>query len=199
MVFVGAVMSGLFLESGLLRIVAVGAAISLLFSQAMMLYRCSAVPMWRDRTLPVAFISSGCVFGYGMMLLFRAGWGYPALSPTAQIDGVGMACLIVNAAALALLLTQPRPSDRGKMLKTMKRPAKMFVMVGLGQLLPLFLLVILGISSTFTADHLSHTLLYYMVGVFAIIGSLFQKLWMIRDTQYLCGMEIGKGGASPAS
>ena len=198
MLFLGAALSDVFLDSGLLRFVAVVAALSLMLSQAMMLYRCSAVPLWRDPVLPVAFISSGWVFGYGMMLLFRAKWANSVLNPAAQLDGIGLACLIVNAGALALFLVRPRHDAQGKMLKRLRHPVKILVMVGIGQIFPVLSLTILGISSAFSADGSWRVILFFAVGVCVLIGSLFQKLWMIRDTQFICEMETGAGDAASA-
>lgn len=197
-IFIGAVLSSLVLDSGLLGFVAAGAAVSLMISQAMMLFRCSAVPMWRNVAFVVAFLSSGGVFGYGLLLLLWAGWSHSAPNPPVQLDGIGLACLMVNIVAVGLLWIRSQRDGRRKMANKLKPPAKILVIVGIGQVLPLFLLFILSLSSLFSADGLSYALPYYVVGICAMLGSWLQKLWMIRDTQYLCEMEIGKGDAASA-
>jgi len=173
----------------IIRCLALAAACTFLSSQGLMLRRCTAVPVWNDPAVPLLFISGGLAGGYALLLFNRCGFFMQQCDISPGVNIIAIACLGLNFAAWAVLLLRRRPGDLQPVGSCLLQPAKVLIVMGIGQFLPIVFLTIAGPWALNSSIRTAAGLLF-ITAVVILMGSLAQKLWLMRCAQYLCGMRL---------
>jgi len=189
LLFVAAAILDYLTGSFIARCLALAAGFSFLLSQGMMLRRCTAVPVWGDPLVPLLFISGGLTGGYALLLFNRCGLFLQQCDISPHVNTIALACLGLNFAAWAVLLLRRRPGDLQPVPRCLRQPAKVLIVMGIGQLLPIIFLTIARPWALNSSIQTATGLLIFTATVI-LIGNWAQKLWLIRCAQYLCGMRL---------
>jgi DMSO reductase anchor subunit len=171
------------------RWLSLAAACAFLFSQAMMLPRCTAIPFWRDPAVPLLFVSGGLAAGLSLWLFFSCGLSLFQCATSIRVSTLGIGILGLNFGAWVALLLRKRSADLQPVTGALSRPAKILVVVGIGQLLPMVLLLAakpwaLHVSSRTEGALMVVTAATILTGIWA------QKLWLMHFAQHLCGLRM---------
>lgn len=171
------------------RWLSVAAACAFLFSQAMMLPRCTAIPVWRDPAVPLLFVSGGLAAGFALWLLFSCGLFSPQCDISIRLSTLGVGFLGLNSGAWAVLLLRKRRADLQPVTGPLRRPTKILVVVGIGQLLPVVLLLAAG-PWAFDISPRTAGSLMVVTAASILTGIWAQKLWLMHFAQNLCGLRM---------
>jgi DMSO reductase anchor subunit len=189
MVFLAAAITNALTAWPVAAILAMAAACAFLLSQAMIVFRCTAIPVWRDSLIPLQFISSGIATGYALLLLNRYGLILPQMQITPYADAIALMGLTVNFATWAVMMLRGRIAGMQVMVRRLLQPVKLVVIVGVGQVLPVILLLMFKPWSSEPTGAA-----FFGVAVIAapaiLIGNCAQKFWFTRYSQYVCGMQL---------
>jgi DMSO reductase anchor subunit len=170
--------------------IAAGAACVFLLSQGMMVFRCTAVPVWRDPTIPVLFISSGIMSGYGLILFSRYDLMLPQISVPPSIDLIAVLSLAINFLAWCALVRRRRDTAMQAVVQKLLQPAKVAVVMGVGQLLPVIFVCLARPWSSGVTDGI-RLIMMVVAAIALLVGNCSQKLWLVRHIQHVCGMQLG--------
>jgi DMSO reductase anchor subunit len=168
---------------------AAGAAGLFLLSQAMMPYRCAAVPSWRRIGVPIAMLSSGFASGYALLLLHRIGFLLPPIHTGTGAGLVAITCLAINSAALAVLTARDRTGAGGDGARRPKASKAMALIVA-GQVGPALLLLLLRPWSSVGFNFGASAALIVLIAMAVLAGNWAQKKWIMDDEQRICAIEL---------
>ena len=171
------------------RCLALAAACAFLLSQSMILSRCKAIPIWHDPIVPLLLISGGLTSGYALLLFDRCGLFLLQCDIAPYVNAIAFGCLGLNFAAWAVLLLRRRHGDIQPVIGCLRKPAKILVVVGIGQLLPVVLLL-LARPWALNGSARTATGLLFATAVALLVGIWAQKRWLMHCGQYLCGMRL---------
>lgn len=168
---------------------AAGGAGLFLLSQAMMPYCCEAVPSWRRIGVPIAMLSSGFASGYALLLLHRIGFLLPPIHTGTGAGLVAIACLAINAAALAALTRRGRTGAGGD---GARRPnaSKAMAVIAAGQVGPALLLLLLKPWSSEGFRSGPSAALIVLIAMAVLAGNWVQKKWILDDEQRICAIRL---------
>lgn len=189
-IFIIAAIIDIMAPSSIAATMAAGAACAFLLSQGMIVFRCTAVPVWRDPTIPVLFVSSGIMSGYGLILFSRYGLILPQISVTPSIDLVAVLSLSINFLAWCALVRRRRDTAVQAVVQKLLRPAKIAVVMGVGQVLPAILVGLARPWSSGATDGV-RLIMLVVAAIAMLVGNCSQKLWLVRHIQHVCGMQLG--------
>ena len=167
----------------------------LLISQAMMVQSCSAVPIWRHAAVPPLFISSAIASGYGVVLVMRSGLILSDFSFSATGEAVAAAGLVINGLAWIAILKGNHAPELQKTIRRLKQPVKSVFVIGLGQVLPLAVLLFFNPWSGKADAAVDHPHIMLFAGLAALVGGWMQKFWFIRSLQHICGIRLESAAA----
>jgi DMSO reductase anchor subunit len=152
------------------RIISVITALALMVSQGFILYQIRAIMGWNVPTIPALFISSGFTSGGGVALLI-SGLDQSQLSLSSII--IGIIALSVNLVIWFFYLYWSRKTVFCEAIKNLRQPLFLIITVGLGHILPLFLLSILAWLGRVNAGEFFH--IVTLTGLAILLGVIFQK------------------------
>ena len=189
MIFIIAAIIDVVSPSSIVATVAAGAACVFLLSQGMLVFRCTAVPVWHDPIIPVLFLSSGLMAGYSLILLNRFGLILPQLKIPPLIDAIALTCIAINGIAWGRVARPRSDHDTQTAVRRLLRPAKMVVVVGFGHVLPAILLLLIR---PWSMDNIGagQSTLIAIVALAILVGNSAQKLWLVRHAQHVCSMRL---------
>ena len=188
-VFVSAVVFDLIFSLPSIQVVAVISASVLLLSQAMIVYRCSAVPVWHDLLVPVSFILAGLYSGYGLFLLLQYNILVSRATNVLLVDLIAIGCLIINTIIWIRLFGRKRENAVATFSNRFFRALTVTSIVGVGQLLPIILLLWVKFGVT-GVDDKYNVVMGAVAAVVILAGNCIQKWWLVSTRQYLCGMQL---------
>ena len=187
--FILAVLTDVLTTSPTVAKIAAIAGLAFMSSQGMMVFRCTAIPIWRDPVMPLLLISSGLAAGYGLLLFNRFGLILPPIGVAFHIDAIGLTSLILNTVAWCVLIWRRyKDADIRTVIRRL-RPAIVVIVIGGGQLLPAFLLLALRPWSLDVTEHI-RLLLVPMAALTVLAGNFAQKFLLVRVMQYVCSMRL---------
>ncbi|MCC6543252.1 MAG: hypothetical protein IT392_01965 [Nitrospirae bacterium] len=158
----------------ILRILTIVAAFSLMISQGAILYQIRAIMGWNLLVMPIFFISSGLASGGGVFLLVKGMTRSPLMSGPMII---AMIAVIANLAMWLLYLCRFRSAVFRKALYKLRRPLNLSVTIGIGHLLPVFLLCSFIGWNYYEPESLF--LAEIVCGAAVLVGIIFQKMAII--------------------
>ena len=165
----------------------------LLISQAMMVHSCSAVAVWRHAAVPPLFISSAIASGYGVILVMRSGLILSDFSSSPTGEAVAAVGLVINCLAWIAILKGNYAPELRQSIRRLKQPAKLVIVIGLGQVLPLAVLFFFNPWSGKADAAVDHPQIMLFAGLAAFAGGGMQKFWFIRSMQHICGIQLESG------
>lgn len=163
----------------ILYLLSVALVICYLMSQGYMVYRGRALAAWNVPLAPVLFLTSGLVSGCGLLLIVMS---LSRLAISVQLLVTGLVCLVVNLLIYVLYAVLPlRSFDFREATADLRRPVSLMLILGMGHLVPAFLLVMLlptvGLSGMLSS-HFQYLLLI-LAGLAIVGGGTFQKVLII--------------------
>ncbi len=172
----------------ILYIPAACAALGLGISQGFIIYRARAIPSWNARDIPLLFLSSAVVMGAGLFLAAGAVLNI-GLGGSATI--ILLICLMLNMAAWIMYLTGSGDKYFSGATAFLRRPLALFLVIGVGQLLPACLLVALIMAGT--PDRLTalDSGLNALIGFAVLFGGVSQKFGIILGASFFRGVVMG--------
>ncbi|NJD56942.1 MAG: hypothetical protein FIA94_11130 [Nitrospirae bacterium] len=175
-IFIAAVALDQFVPSPVLRATAACAAFELVMSHGFILYRARAMSAWNVAAIPFLFLSSGLVLGGGALFLLS---GLQRSTLDTGILTVILVCLLADMTAWVLYVWYPRGKAFRSATAFLRRPLSLFVVTGLGHLVPLALLIWLAATAGGSADTGIRHLGISLTGFCMLAGGAAQKMELI--------------------
>lgn len=168
-----------------LRVLAAAAAIVLIVSQGMMLYRAVGVAAWNSKLVPFLFITSGLTTAWGLLLLIIR------QLPTENRSSIFIVILFAAVNLITwLVFVCGSASDSNRGLEFLRRPSILLLIGGLGHLLPiLFLSVVFLLGDVKNIDVMT-SLFYTGAGLMLIGGGVCQKVGVVIAAGYFRSMHL---------
>lgn len=160
-------------------------ALALLVSQAMMLFRCTAVPVWHDPAVPASIVTAGLAAGYSLILLARNGLLPPRIGTTPLVDTLALSCLTIGTGLWAIMMRRSMSVVRCRSASS----TRIAIVIGIGQALALVLLLVARpwLSG---ANGALGTLLCVVAALIILAGNCLQKWLLVHTMQHVCGMHL---------
>ena len=185
-IFIPSVLLDLLSPHPSIRLLAVIAALGLLISQGFIVYRARAVTAWNVPIIPILFLTSSLVSGYGLLLLLTALGG---LYPDRSMSIIGLIFTGINLAIWFVYLFGSGSTHFVSATQPLRRSLSLILTAGLGHIIPLLLLLLLLLPQTFIIGP-SLSLIVAISGSLLLIGCIGQKAGIILSTGYLRAIEI---------
>lgn len=160
--------------------IAAAAALGLLISHGFILYRAVAVAAWNVPLMPVLFVTSGLAMGGGLLLLVASNGANLGLT------AVVLASVVSDLVAWLLYLYGSRSPSFRQTTTGLRRSAALFLIVGVGRLLPAALLVPFLMRLWGGGDRLWAV----VAGLSALVGGVGQKAGTVLKAGYLRGIRL---------
>jgi len=180
-----------FVSHIVLQAIAALAAIGLILSQGLIVYRARAVISWNVSLIPLVFFTSALSTGFGLMLMLAApGKGVSGLDWMA----VGLMCVGINLVVWVGYLLHYHDAEFREATKELRRPIAWIVIVGIGHVLPVIILLLMMIAGNFGDGFKLQQCISILTGLFIIVGGLSQKLGLLQRTNIMRGIAMGSSG-----
>ncbi len=175
-----------------LHLLSVGLVICYLISQGYMVYRGRALAAWNVPLAPVLFLTSAVVSGFGLLLIVMS---LSRLAISVQILVTGLVCLFVNLLVYVLYaVTSLGSFDFREATADLRKPVSLMVILGMGHLVPAFLLILLlptvGLSGMLSS-HFQYLLLI-LASLAIVSGGTFQKVLIILRCNSARSITMGR-------
>ena len=163
-----------------LRLLAILSALGFLISQGFIVYRARAIAAWNVPIIPLVFLSSSLVSGYGLFLILTT----PEATRSNQaILLFGFIFLLFNLLIWLVYLWHSRSVDLFSVTKKLRQPFSLTFTIGFGHIIPMVLLLFLIVQEHAVAPaYLS--IIHDLCGILLIIGHISLKAGIILSTGY---------------
>ncbi|MFN6945467.1 MAG: hypothetical protein ACK4ND_11005 [Cytophagaceae bacterium] len=157
-----------------------------LISQGFIIYYARAVTAWNVPLVPILFITSGLVAGYGLLLIVTS---LSELAFSIQFIVTGIVCLVLNLSVYTFyVLLHLRNCAFLRATAILRNPVSLIVTIGMGHLVPcIFLILLLSLAGL---NERVRSVLFILTGLAIIIGEVFQKTLIILGGNFLRGIVI---------
>ncbi|MDQ7029704.1 MAG: DmsC/YnfH family molybdoenzyme membrane anchor subunit [Ardenticatenia bacterium] len=171
------------LPTPLLQGVAGLAALFFMAAQGFIPYRGRAVTAWHVSHVPVLFVTSGPMTGFGLVAVLAAagGFGVPV-----WLWWTGVFFVLANLGVWLHYLQRP-DEEFQRAVTALRRPAAMLWVVGVGHLLPFVLLAVGGGAGAGGPGRL----MALLAGAALLVGGTLQKAYLILEAGYLRAIAFG--------
>ena len=180
MLFIVAAVASQWFPILFLRALAVAAALVLIVSQGMMLYKAVGVDVWHRRVIPALFVTSGLMSACGLLLL--------NVRQLSALDRLPILCLallvLLNLAAWFFFLFGRSESDSNRGFQFLRHPAMLMLIAGLGHLLPLLHLGSVFFSGDSEPSTVAASLFRVGSGLMLLAGGVGQKIGIVLAAGY---------------
>ncbi len=184
--FIFAAVADLWFPFLFLRALSVAAALVLIVSQGMMLYRAVGVDAWHRRLIPSLFVTSGLMSACGLLLL-----NVRQISALGRLPILFLAALVMlNLAAWLFYLFGRLEPDSNRGFKFLRHPAMLMLVVGLGHVLPFLYLGVVFLSGDNQAGNLVASFFRVGSGLMLLAGGMCQKIGIVLAAAYLRPLSI---------
>jgi hypothetical protein len=157
-------------------------------SQGFIFYHSGAITAWNVTIIPTLFFTSAFVLGGGLFLLVSTLQQSIAQKNTFIIT---LICLIADIIVWVMYVMRPWDAYFKRATALLRRPVSLFLVLGLGYLIPLTIMVVLITAGG--PDNASLRLIFIaLVGLCMITGGVSQKIAIILGANFLRGMVMGK-------
>jgi phenylacetyl-CoA:acceptor oxidoreductase subunit 2 len=185
-IFIPAALCDYFFPYPVLKLFAITAALGFLGSQGFIVYRSRAITAWNLPIIPLVFLSSGLVSGYGLFLILTA---TVATRPDQTMLFFGLILLLFNLSIWLIYLWQSSSTDLSSVTITLRQPFSLTLTVGFGQIIPLVLLLFLLVQKR-TIDPVFLSQIIVLCGILLLIGNFSQKIGIIISAGYFRPIEL---------
>jgi phenylacetyl-CoA:acceptor oxidoreductase subunit 2 len=168
-----------------LWVLTAAAAMGLMISHGLIVYRVRAVTAWNVPPVLLIFLTSGFATGSGLVLLSTLGGLTLKIGPVM----VGLICVVLDLGAWLLYLHWSRDATFREMTEALRRPNALIFTVGIGHLLPTLLLLLLVAPDISVRVGLWH-IVATLSGLATIAGGVSQKAGIILEAGYLRGIVL---------
>jgi DMSO reductase anchor subunit len=179
-----------------LEIPAILAATGLLFSQAMMVFRCRAVIAWNRLIGMLHFIAGGVYLGFGLLLILHA---MGAIALRQANLWIGLLASIASLIAWQRFVFSTNTRSQQMALAPLTEALPLTLTVGLGHLIPLAIISIMILAGALGFGIDAPKAIYGMTGILVAIGSSTQKYYIILQSNTLREVRAEYCPPSPAS
>jgi len=162
----------------LLQIIAIVAALALLFSQGFVLYESYGIPAWNKAIIPAFFLSSGLVSGAGLTMIV---WTAMDVPPTMFVSILTIFLTLTNLAFWLLYVLGSKNLEFLTTTHQLRRAPSLTVMILIGHLLPV---LILTFSLSFTRNDIAfegNDLYIIISSSLLLIFTAWQKICIISN------------------
>ncbi|MBC2709793.1 MAG: dimethyl sulfoxide reductase anchor subunit [Desulfosarcina sp.] len=173
-----------FYSSFVFTAIAVVAALVLIISQGFMVFRATAVKAWNEWLVPVLFVTSGFMTACGLFLLNTQSHSRMTKLPVV----IFLICTFFSLVVWLLYLFGRRGNDFKKAVNFLRRPVSLLLIVGIGHIIPLFLLFSIFLSTDVENASLLSAVLRLVSGLMLIVGGASQKVGIILAAGYYRGI-----------
>lgn len=176
-IFVITALADCIFSNPILKMIAGISALGFLISQGYIVFKARAIVAWNVPIIPLAFLSSGLVAGYGLFLLL--------ITPNAVVlkqtlFTSGFIFLMLNLIIWFVYLKKLPAVDSYNATKMLRQPLILTLMIGVSQIIPLLLLLFLLIQNQkMSVQPWFLTLINALCGVLLLIGNIGQKAAII--------------------
>lgn len=185
-IFIAAAICDYFLRHPILKLFAIMSALAFLISQGFIVYRTRAIVAWNMPIIPIVFVSSGLVSGYGLFVMLID-------ADTIGIDQTtllfGLIFLLLNMMIWLIYLRQSFLNDFSIETKKLRQPFFLTLTIALGQIIPLLLLLFLMLPKH-TIEPVPLSLTITLCGILLLIGNISQKVGIIFFAGYFRRIEL---------
>lgn len=165
---------------------AVIAALLLLISQGLMVFRASGVKSWNEKVIPILFLTSGLMAACGFFLLNIRGH----LGPSKQVLLVFLTIILLDLAFWLLYLFNRRDQDFKQAIAQLRSPIGLAVIVGIGHIIPLALLIYFFFITGGGHSASASAIFGSMTGLMLIGCGAAQKVGIIMVAGHSCGLVL---------
>ena len=192
--FVVVGISAFFTSNSLLYFSAVLAALVLLISQGMMVYRARAMVVWNLWIIPVVFVTSGLMTACGLALLNTHPYSATLTIPTNAIFIFAILNLVVWFFYLRLGRGQFNPS-----VAFLQRPLILSLIVFIGHLLPMMILWSMPWVANVQNSASLIVVLRIASGLMLIVGGVSQKIGIVFAAGFFRPMVLTRQWQAPGN
>lgn len=158
-------------------------AIGFIVSQAFIVHRSEALPVWKRPEVPLFFLSSGLASGWGAIIVINA---LMEISMDSFAIISGMVLIVLNAIVWIFFITLKQKDGTGSLMSVLRKPLALLFPLGAGFVLPCALLIIMIINPLW----LNFKAAYMIAGAGIMSGIAVQKKNIIISLGYLNNIVI---------
>lgn len=187
-IFIAAAALDHFFSSPALRVAAACAALELIISHGFILFRARGMSAWNVPIIPFLFLSSGLVLGGGVLFTIS---GLQRSMIDADVINAVRICLIADFTAWGLYIWLPRDMHFRKATVSLRKPLPLFIVMALGQILPLIILTGLMIAAGESGGEGARYGVVAATGLAMLIGGAGQKTILLLGANLFRGITMG--------
>jgi len=186
--FIITALADLFFHSAVLHMTATASALGIILSQGFVIFHSRAITAWNLPIMPFLFFTSALAMGGGMLVFISF-----FLRSIAEVSvfRIMTACLIADITAWALYIAAPRDIQFKNATAFLRRPLSIFLVSGLGQLIPLMMLFWLMMSTGKSHSPGLVQIITAFTGLCIIAGGVCQKVLVILRANFLRDIVMG--------
>lgn len=185
-IFIPASLCDYFSPHPAFKLLAATAALVFLVSQGFIVYRARAISAWHVPMIPLVFLSSALLSGYGLFLIVDVA-NMKGSDRTMLI--AGLVALFFNLLIWLCYLQRSSLTDACATSKKLRQRFSLTLTIGVGQILPCFLLLFLLLQES-AIDPLLFSLMIALCGMLLLIGNFTQKIGIIISAGYFRSIEF---------
>jgi phenylacetyl-CoA:acceptor oxidoreductase subunit 2 len=182
-IFIPASLCDYFFPNPVFKLFAITAALGFLVSQGFIVYRALAITAWNIPIIPLVFLSSALVSGYGLFLILTV---TDVKGSDQTMLFFGLIFLVLNLLIWLVYLWQASSTSTTKKLRQL---FSLTLTTGVGQIIPFFLLLFLLLQKR-NIDPVFLTLMIVLCGILLLIGNLTQKIGIIISAGYFRAIKL---------
>lgn len=185
-IFIPASLCDYFFPYPIFKLLAITAALGFLVSQGFIVYRARAITAWNMPIIPLVFLSSALVSGYGLSLILTV---TDAKGSDQTMLFFGLISLFFNLLIWLVYLWQSSSTDIYSTTKKLRQLFSLTLTIGVGQIIPFFLLLFLLLQKR-TIDPVFLSLMIVLCGILLLIGNFSQKIGIIISAGYFRAIKL---------
>ena len=184
-VFIISAIASSWSSSVYLRVLAVTAAMVLIVSQGMMLYRAVGVAAWNRKLVPFLFITSGLTTACGLLLIIIR------QLPTENRFPIFIVILLAAVNLITwLVFVYGGNSNSNRGIEFLRRPSILLLIGGIGHLLPIIFLSVVFLLGDVKNSDVIPSFFYVGAGLMLIGGGACQKVGVVVAAGYFRSMRL---------
>lgn len=190
MLFILFALSDAVLPNVAFKSISVAAAMGFMLCQGFMVYRAKAVTAWISYLIPLYFITSGLILGFGFLLFWSTAF-VPTDTPATTLL-LGLFGLLANLILWHMIVKPKTIASEDRSVIHLRNTLSMTMTFGFGHLVPiLLLLAILIFSYTHSFDNATFAL-SMITGACIFAGGITQKIGVILQANAIREIRSGK-------
>ena len=156
------------------------AALVLMISQGVMVYRAVAIRAWNVKMVPLLLVSSSLTSAIALVLLNTQ--FHVRITELPLV--LAIFCTVVNLVLWVIYIYGRREKESLEAVHLLKRPFPLILILGIGHLVPLVLLLSIFLSITTGAAIQPSLVSRYLSGLLLAVGAASQKTGIILAASY---------------